>query len=117
MPLMACVEDRIVGDCSLHLGSGAGRHMGEVRILLSEDFRGQGLGSVMLLEMEEIARRLGLMFLRGEVLLDQIGLVKAFRRLGYDLRCTLDDYFIAPDDTTHDVTILIKRLVKVEYKF
>ncbi|TAL16529.1 GNAT family N-acetyltransferase [bacterium] len=117
MPLMACVEDRIVGDCSLHLGTGSGRHMGEIRILLAEDFRGQGLGSAMILEMEEVARRLGLIFLKGEVLLDQIGLVKAFRRLGFDLRCTLDDYFIAPDDSTHDVTILLKRLVKVEYRF
>jgi hypothetical protein len=71
----------------------------------------------MILEMEEVARRLGLIFLKGEVLLDQIGLVKAFRRLGFDLRCTLDDYFIAPDNSTHDVTILLKRLVKVEYRF
>ncbi len=117
LPLVACVEDKIVGDCTLHLGQGASRHTGEVRILLNPEFRALGLGSAMLLETEEIARRLGLMFLKGEVLLEQIGLVKAFRRLGFDLRCTLDDYFIAPDNTTHDVTILIKRLIKVEYVF
>lgn len=118
LPLVASFEDRLVGDCSLHVGRGSTRHIGEVRIFLAPDYRGVGLGSSMIKEAEEVAKKLGLTFLMAEVILDHVGLVKAFRRVGFDLRCTLDDYFIAHDGKTYDVAFLVKRLVpQQEYTF
>jgi RimJ/RimL family protein N-acetyltransferase len=117
LPLVACVDDRIVGDCSLHLGRKTTRHLGVVRIFLSPDFRGVGLGSKMIQEVEEVAQKLGLKFLMAEVILDHVGLIKAFRRLGFDLRSTLDDYYMAPDGKTFDVAFLVKRLTKQEFTF
>lgn len=117
MPLVAHCDDRLVGDCTLHLGKRNLRHMGEVRIFLASDFRGVGLGSKMIMEMEEVAKKIGLHFLVAEVILDHVGLVKAFRRLGFDLRCTMDDYFIDRDNKTHDVAIMVKKLARQEFTF
>lgn len=117
LPLVAAVDDRLVGDASLHIGSRNMRHKGEVRIFLAPDYRGVGLGSKMIQEVEEVARKMELHFLIAEVILDHVGLIKAFRRLGYDLRCTLDDYFMDLEGKTHDTAILVKRLTRQDYTF
>lgn len=117
-PLVAHCEDRLVGDCTLHLGRGVTRHIGTVRIFLAPDYRGVGLGSKMIQEAEEIAHKIGLKFLTAEVILDHVGLIKAFRRLGFDMRCTFDDYFMTADGKTYDVAVLVKRLSRQgEYTF
>lgn len=117
LPIVACCDDRIVGDVTLHLGRKSRRHVGIVRIFLAPDFRGVGLGSRLIQEVEEIAQKLDLKIVVAEVILDHVGLVKAFRRLGYDLRCSLDDYFMSTDGTTHDVAFLVKRLTRQEFTF
>ncbi len=114
MPLIAFCDGRIVGDCAVYLGTKSVRHVGEIRIFLSQDFRGVGLGSKMILEMCEIAKKVNLMFLKAEVILDHVHVVRAFRRLGFDLRCTLDDYFMRKDGVTHDVALMMKRLTRPE---
>jgi GNAT superfamily N-acetyltransferase len=117
LPLVAYCDERIVGDATLHIGKKSLRHVGEVRIFLAPDFRGVGLGSKMIQEIEEIARKLDLTFLIAEVILDHVGLIKAFRRLGFDLRCTLDDFFMASDNKTHDLAYLVKRLTQQNFTF
>ncbi len=117
LPLVALFEDRLVGDCSLHFGRKAARHMAEVRIFLAPDFRGVGLGSKMLQEAEEVARKMGLKMLTAEVILEHVGVVKAFRRLGFELRSTGEDYYMATDGSTHDIAFLVKRLTRQEYTF
>ena len=114
LPLVAYFEDRIVGDCTLHRGRSTTRHVGEIRIFLARDFRGIGLGSKMIEETFEIAKKLSLKFLTAEVILDHVGVIKAFRRLGFELRCTLDDYYMRRDGTTYDVALMVKRLVSPE---
>ncbi len=114
MPLIAFCDGRIVGDCAMYRGTKSVRHVGEIRIFLARDFRGVGLGSKMILEMCEIAKKVNLMWLRAEVILDHVKVVRAFRRLGFDLRCTLDDYFMRKDGVTHDVALMMKRLTKPE---
>ena len=56
LPLLAFHGDRLVGDATLHRRSGAQRHIGELRIYLSREFRGVGLGLQMLRELVEIGR-------------------------------------------------------------
>ncbi len=114
MPLVAYCDDRLVGDVALYRGSKTVRHVGEIRIFLARDFRGVGLGSKMIMETSEIAKKVDLMFLRAEVILDHVKVIKAFRRLGFDLRCTLDDYFMRKDGVTHDIALMMKRLVRAE---
>lgn len=114
MPLVAYCDDRLVGDVALYIGTKTVRHVGEIRIFLASDFRGVGLGSKMLQEMFELAKKVNLQFLKAEVILDHVKVVKAFRRLGFDLRCTLDDYFLRRDGVAHDVALMMKRLTKPE---
>ncbi len=114
MPLVAFCDGRIVGDCAVYLGTKSARHVGEIRIFLAQDFRGVGLGSKMILEMCDVCKKRGLWFLKAEVILEHAKVVKAFRRLGFDLRCTLDDYFMRRDGVTHDIALMIKRLKKPE---
>ena len=114
MPLVAYADDRLVGDCAMYRGVKTVRHVGEIRIFLARDFRGVGLGSKMIQEMSEIAKKVGLQFLKAEVILDHVKVIKAFRRLGFDLRCTLDDYFLRRDGVAHDIALMVKRLTRPE---
>jgi L-amino acid N-acyltransferase YncA len=114
MPLVAYCDDRLVGDVALYRGMKTVRHIGEIRIFLHSDFRGVGLGSRMIQETCEIAKKVGLKYLRAEVILDHVKVIKAFRQLGFDLRCTLDDYFLRRDGVSHDIALMMKRLTRPE---
>lgn len=114
MPLVAYSDDRLVGDVALYRGTKTIRHVGEIRIFLAPDFRGVGLGGKMIQEMCEIAKKADLRFIKAEVILDQTKVIKAFRRLGFDLRCTLDDYFLRRDGVSHDIALMVKRLTRQE---
>jgi RimJ/RimL family protein N-acetyltransferase len=114
LPLVAYCDERLVGDVALYKGIKTVRHVGEIRIFLASDFRGVGLGSKMLQEMFEIAKKVDLQFLKAEVILDHVKVIKAFRRLGFDLRCTLDDYFLREDGVAHDIALMMKRLTRPE---
>ncbi|MFQ6057553.1 MAG: GNAT family N-acetyltransferase [Anaerolineae bacterium] len=117
LPLVAVVNERIVGDATLHFRKGPARHIAEVRIFLSKEFRRRGLGTLMLKTLIDLARRFGLQQLVAEVVASQVKVIKAFQSLGFQLRCTLEDYFILPDGETQDVAILILRLVPRKEEF
>jgi L-amino acid N-acyltransferase YncA len=107
LPLLALVKDRVVGEATLHFRSGPKRHLGEVRIFLSKDFRRRGLGTKMLNKLIELARKQDLHTLIAEIVADQSKVIKAFQNIGFGLRCTYDDYFMLPDGDTRDVSILM----------
>jgi len=107
LPLLALVKDRVVGEATLHFRTGPKRHLGEVRIFLAKDFRRRGLGSRMLSTLIELARRQDLHTLAAEIVADQSKVIKAFQNLGFELRCTFEDYFMLPDGDTRDVAILM----------
>lgn len=106
-PLVSVLDDRIVGEVSLHFHTGPTRHLGTVRIFLARDFRGQGLGTMMLRELIPIARKAGLQELVAEIATDQADVIKAFQRLGFKLESQLRDHFMTSDGVTHDVAILM----------
>lgn len=110
LPLIALVKDQVVGQATLHFRSGPERHIGEVRIFLAKNFRRRGLGTRMLNTLIDLARRQDLDSLLAEVVADQSNVIKAFQNLGFELRCTFDDYFMLPDGDTRDVAVLFLRL-------
>jgi len=107
LPLVAVVSDRLVGDATLHFRSGPGRHIADVRIFLSKEFRRRGLGTAMLRALIDVARKCGIQQLVAEVVADQVKVISAFKALGFEQRATYPDYFMMPDGETHDVVILI----------
>lgn len=118
VPLLALHGDCLVGDATLHRRSGAGRHIGELRIYLTKEFRGVGLGMQLLQELVEIGREMGLHMLVAEVVSAELSVVKAFRKLGFVRHAEFDDYFMAADDGLHDVSLMVLPLAaRKEYLF
>ena len=106
LPILALSKDRVVGSASLHFGEGPKRHVAEVRLFLSRDYRRRGLGMRMIRVLIELARKHGLNILLAEVIAEQTKVVKAFELLGFKPQATLDDYFLFPDGETCDVVLM-----------
>jgi RimJ/RimL family protein N-acetyltransferase len=117
LPIVAIVNDRIVGQATLHFGAGPYRHMAEVRIFLCKEFRRRGLGTLVLRTLSELARKMGLQRLMAQVVADQRQVIKAFQSQGYTLEATLPDHFMMPDGETRDIVILIQRLTPQREEF
>ncbi|MBI5033586.1 MAG: GNAT family N-acetyltransferase [Chloroflexi bacterium] len=110
LPMVAVVNDHIVGDATLHFRTGPGRHIADVRIFLSKEFRRRGLGTVLLRGLIDAAKKSGLQQLVAEVVADQVKVINAFKELGFEQRAVYPDYFMMPDGETHDVAVLILAL-------
>lgn len=110
LPIMAMVNNRAVGQASLHFGKGPERHIATVRIFLSRDFRRRGLGSRMIDTLIELARKQDMHILVAQIVADQSKVIKAFQKIGFELYCTLDEFFMLPDGDTRDVAVLLLHL-------
>jgi len=106
LPILAFVKDHVVGSATLHFHDGPKRHIGEVRLFLAKDYRKRGLGIKMIKALIDLGRKLGLGLLVGEVIAEQIKVVKAFESLGFKSRTVLDDYFLCPDGEYRDVVLM-----------
>jgi RimJ/RimL family protein N-acetyltransferase len=110
-PLVAVVDDKIVGDATLHFRVRYHRHLAWVRIFLDRSYRRQGIGTLMLRTLIEIAHRVGLQQLYSEIVTTQGRVIKAFQDLGFQHEVTLSDYFITSSGETLDMAVLVLRLV------
>ena len=116
-PLVAIVDDKIVGEATLHFGEHYRQHRAWVRVFLDREYRRQGIGMLMLRCLIDIARRVGLQQLYAEVLTNQPQVIKAFGDLGYQHEVALRDYFITESGETLDVAIMVLRLVNHSGEF
>lgn len=116
LPLVAVdlQDNRLIADATLHRGKHAAKHLAEVRIFVSRPFRNLGLGSVLLEELINLAKKMGLHWLKAEIIADHKKVIKAFRTKGFETRATLEDYFIRKDGFTHDVALMLRPVVKRE---
>jgi len=116
LPLVAVnlEGNRLIADATLHRGRHAAKHIGEVRVFVSRPYRNLGLGSLMLEELINLAKKENLHWLKAEIIADHKKVVKAFRTKGFEIRATLEDYFIRKDGVTHDVVFMLRPVVKRE---
>jgi L-amino acid N-acyltransferase YncA len=117
LPLLALIKDRVVGQATLHFRKGPRRHIGEVRIYLTKDFRQRGLGTKMLKTLIELARKQDLHILVAEIVTEQTQVIKAFQNLGFGLGCAFEDFFMFPDGDLRDTVLLILPLRPKSYEF
>lgn len=110
LPLVAVSGTRIVGDATLHFGQESTRHVGEVRIYLSRDFRQRGLGTRMLQALVDIARRRRLLMLQVRFIHDRTDDIRAFQNVGFVSKCIFEDAFMLPNGDLRDVVHLILRI-------
>ena len=81
-------------------------HVGEVRLLVSPDRRGAGLGRDLLQGVFAIARARGLAKLSARMTPDQTGSVALFESLGFRAEALLRDEVRGRDGRAHDLAIL-----------
>lgn len=110
LPLLALVKDHAVGIGSLHFFNGPRRHIGELRLFLSKEYRKRGLGMKMIRVMVEFARRQGLSILIAEIIADKTKVVRAFEQIGFVQQCVLEDFFMFPDSDCADVVFMAMHL-------
>src|SRR5574341_851492 len=90
LPLVAEVGDNIVGDATLHRRKGGWTsHVGKVRLVIERDYRGKGLGTRMVEELIEVAKKAGLELLVAEVMENQKAAIDAFKHLWFGARAKL----------------------------
>jgi len=109
-PMAAVMNDRLVGNATLHFKEGPARHRAEVRIFLAKEIRRRGVGTRLIQGLIEIARRRNLYLLEAQIVTDQAPVIKAFKNLGFTQQCVLEDYFMLPDGELRDVAHLVLRL-------
>ncbi|HEU0044350.1 GNAT family N-acetyltransferase [Sphingomonas sp.] len=100
-------EPRVAGTAALvrdPLGWSA--HVGEVRLLVSPDRRGAGVGRDLLEAIFAIARDRGLAKLTARMTPDQSGSVALFEGLGFRAEALLKDQVRGRDGRSHDLAIL-----------
>ena len=103
--------DKLLGEGDLHYNAADWtRHLGEIRLLLSPDARGLGLGRIIAEEIYAIAQLLELQLLTARMVLDQNAAQSVFRRLGFQREAVLWDYVIDADGKTHDLLVATRRL-------
>lgn len=110
LPLVAVIDERLVGNASLHFFEGPSRHRAEVRIYLAKEVRRRGVGSRMIQALIDIAKRRNIYMVEAQIINEQATVIRAFQKLGFVRKCILDNYFILPDGELRDVAHLILRL-------
>jgi RimJ/RimL family protein N-acetyltransferase len=81
-------------------------HVGEVRLLVSADRRGAGLGRDLLEGVFAISTERGLLKLTAAMTPDQTGAVALFESLGFRGEAMLRDHVRDPSGAMHDLAIL-----------
>lgn len=81
-------------------------HVGEMRVLVAESARAQGLGRVLIEECFKKALRFKMKKLIAQMTVDQKGAIAIFEELGFRGEALLKDHVIDRDGNTHDIVIL-----------
>lgn len=82
------------------------QHVGEVRVLVSEDMRGIGLGRELIQEIFKIALARNLSKLMARMTTDQKGAIAIFEELGFRGEALLKDHVSDQAGVHHDLVIL-----------
>jgi GNAT superfamily N-acetyltransferase len=88
-------------------------HVGEIRMVVSPDVRGQGVGRALSQETFAIALSAGLEKLSVQMTVDQRGAIALFESLGFRAEALLHDHVRDADGATHDIVVLGHNVAQV----
>ena len=110
-PLLALDGKRIVADATLHRRHGGPlRLVGRIKWMMDPEFRGAGLGTILVKELVNIARDHGLRHVSSMLISDlEADAVKTLEGLGFQ-GFVQPAYGTDPDGNQHDMTKLILKL-------
>jgi len=112
LPLVAEVGGNIVGDATLHRRKfGWTSHVGKVRLLIDKDYRGKGLGTLMIEELIGVAKKAGLELLVAEIMGNQTAALSAFKRLGFQKEAVFYNYVKDQAGEERNLVVMMKSLL------
>jgi RimJ/RimL family protein N-acetyltransferase len=88
-------------------------HVGEIRMVVSLDVRGQGVGRTLSQETFALALGSGLEKLMVQMTVDQTGAITLFEGVGFKAEALLRDHVLDADGRTHDVVVLGHKIAQV----
>ena len=108
LPLLGWVEDKVVADATLHRNrAGARWHSGEVRGLVTPEYRNRGLGTTLLRELAQIADKNGLERLLFEAVAEkEKAAIQAAKFMGFFQVGTLGNFAKDLDGRPRDLALL-----------
>ncbi len=112
LPILALVDDIVVGDATLHQSKrGWKRHIGLIRLVVAEDLQNYGLGKVLIQELCELAAGYGLEQVMAEVPNDLHRAVGAFERSGFTKAVVLEGFIKDKHGDNTDIALMIKKVL------
>jgi L-amino acid N-acyltransferase YncA len=105
--VLAEADGRVAGYASVHHNAVTwSRHVGEIRVIVSTEYRRHGLGRRLTDEVFDIARDLGLRKITAQMTPDQSAARATFERLGFRPEALLADYVLDREGHTRDLLIM-----------
>jgi GNAT superfamily N-acetyltransferase len=65
-------------------------HTADIAFAVHDDYQGQGIGTELLKYLTLLARKRGLLGFTADVLFDNIGMLRVFDKMGFDIKKTID---------------------------
>lgn len=105
--VMLAATDRIVGVAVLERQRhGWSRHVGEIRIVADPAVRRSGLGHLLAETVFDLAQHSGLEKIFAQMVADQPGPIRVFKRLGFRTEATLNDQVKDRHGNKHDLLVM-----------
>ena len=113
--LLARIGDDVVGYATLHRSSLQwSSHVAELRMLVAERVRGQGLGRQLTQEIFALALESGIEKMVARMTTDQKGALATFEGLGFRPEALLRDHVKDIDGETHDLVVMSHPVAEFE---
>jgi L-amino acid N-acyltransferase YncA len=112
LPILAESNGKIVANATLHYQTfGWGRHIGEVRVTIAPEFRGRGLGSLLLSEISKLAAKSKVKKLLARIVTTRAPVIKSFERAGFKQVAVLKDFVKDVHQRRYaDIALLVKEI-------
>ncbi|HPR64307.1 MAG TPA: GNAT family N-acetyltransferase [Thermoanaerobaculia bacterium] len=112
LPLVVELDGTLVADGTLHRKNfGPLRHVGRVRVVVLETCHGLGVGTILMQELIDVAKREGLKILSSTAAEYEEGpAIQTLKALGFRRAALVPHYLMDPQGVTHSMAILTKSL-------
>jgi RimJ/RimL family protein N-acetyltransferase len=115
LPLILLHKNKVIGEATLHQRNGGWkRHVGLVTVLTHPNYRGRDVAKILVEQIIEAARHLGLKKLEAEFNGERKVAIRALELLGFTQLMRLPDYVLDMQAQPHDFVVMGMDLITDE---